>query len=245
MHAHFRKQLFTISTTIITLLLPHFHTLHLHNPLLFPGGRPLLSRLPEVALSRRTCINPGLSRLSVCKPSVCTTDGDVQNEVELLVERRDIAAGLAPWILQAGSVAIRERELAVGPEGLVEVRVHDLEETGVDVGEDVLVAPLYEVSTFEVEERYMSTHLKAKGMIASCVSGVKSDTLNVVTPPTIIGRVGSEVQSAADNVVASLSVRVVVAAAFHDVNLTRLWPLAIFVVDRQHPDGWPKPVSSG
>ena len=151
MHARFRKQSFAISTAIVTLLLPHLHTLHLHDTLLFPSGRPLLSHLPEVALGRRASIDPRLSRLSVCKPSICTTDGDVQNEIELLVERRDVAIGLAPWVLQAGSVTVREGELAVRPEGFIKMRVHNLEEAGVDVREDVLVTPLYEVSTLRLK----------------------------------------------------------------------------------------------
>lgn len=65
-----------------------------------------------------------------------------------------------------------------------------------------------------------------------------------VGPPEGVGQGGrAPVQRRGDDVVAALRVRVVVSARLGQVDLARLRPLAVRVVDGHHPDGGPEPVS--
>jgi hypothetical protein len=95
--------------TIVPLLLPHLDTLDAHFTILLPCRVPLVTGIPEVF-----------------KPTISTTDGDVQNKVEVLVKGRRVPASVAPRILETSTITVRERKLAILPEGLVKVRVHDL-----------------------------------------------------------------------------------------------------------------------
>jgi hypothetical protein len=126
----------------VPTLLPHLDTLDLHRATILPGRQPLILRLPEVELSPGAPVNPRLAALAILKPVVCRADRQVEHEVELLVERRRVALGVLPRVVETRAVGVGEREVAILEEGLVEVRVHDLEKTRVDVGEDVLLAPL-------------------------------------------------------------------------------------------------------
>ena len=36
-----------------------------------------------------------------------------------------------------------------------------------------------------------------------------------------------------------------ITPAFHNIDFTASWPLAVFIVPGQHPDGWPEPVALG
>lgn len=69
--------------------------------------------------------------------------------------------------------------------------------------------------------------------------------LVVGLPPSIVGGVRSPVECRRHDVVAALGVRPIVAARLHDVNLSRLGPRAVGILDGQHPDGRPQPVSLG
>lgn len=88
------------------------------------------------------------------------------------------------------------------------------------------------------------TNLKTEGVVAVGVRGVESLAFDVVAPPTIIVGVWTKVQSAGGNIVTALSVGVIVAARFHNVNFTRARPVTVDAVLGQHPDGGPKPVTS-
>jgi len=89
-----------------------------------------------------TLVNPWLTALAILEPAVGGTDSQVHDEVELLVEGSGVALGVLPGVVETGAVGIGLGEVSVLEEGLVEVRVHDLEQARVDVGEDVLLAPL-------------------------------------------------------------------------------------------------------
>jgi len=72
---------------------------------------------------------------------------------------------------------------------------------------------------------------------------VESVALVVVLVPTVVVGIGTPVKSTADDVVASLRIRVVVSTRLANVNLSRCGPRTVSVVDWQHPDCRPKPVS--
>jgi hypothetical protein len=101
-----------------------------------------------------------------------------------------------------------------------------LKETRIDIGEDVLFGPF-----------------KTKSVETSSVGSVKSSVLVVVEPPTVVGRVGTPVESAAHDVVTALRISVVVSTRLHDVDFTRARPCTIDIVLGKHPNGGPHPVT--
>lgn len=217
-----------LSAPIESLLLRDLDTLDLHHAIVLPGRLPLVTSVPEVAGSGRGSVDPWLAVHAVLEPAVRAADGDVDDEVEILVEWSAVTACLAPWVDDPRAVGVRGREVGLVPERLVEVDVGDLQETGVDEGEEVLRSPL---ETVDVE--------------ALGIGRVKSLALDVVLPPCVVVGVRSPVECRRDNVVTTLRVGVVVTAGLHQVNLTRRRPWAVGVVDRHHPNGRPEPVTCG
>ena len=127
------------------------------------------------------------------EPAVRTTNANIKDEVEILIEWCGIVTSLAPWVDETSAVAVREREVATLPQWLVEVGVNHLKKTSVDVGEEVLLAPLH-----------------AEGVFLCGESGVKSVSLNVCPPPSIVCRVWTPMQSAGHDVVSALSISPIV-----------------------------------
>ena len=188
----------------------------------------MVAGVPELLLRGGGLVDPGLAVDAVLEPAVGAADGDVEDEVEVLVEGGGVAAGLAPRIDDAGAVGVGEGEVPLLPERLVEVGVEDLQEAGVDVGEDVLFAPL-----------------DAEGVRGGGEGGVQGVALHVGAPPRVVVGVRAPVQRTRHDVVAALGVGVVVPARLADVDLARFGPWAVDAVDGQHPDGGPEPVTLG
>ena len=113
------------------------------------------------------------------------------------------------------------------PEWFVELSIHYLKKTSVDIREDVFFGPF-----------------DAECVPIFGIRGMKCLALDVVAPPAIIGGVGTKMKGAADDVITALAKGVIVATRFHDVNLARSWPLAIFTLSWKHPDGWPQPITA-
>ena len=127
--------------SLIPGLLPHLDAPHPHLPILLPRGPPLVLRTPELAHCRRTPIDPRFAGHSVLEPAIRAADRHVEDEIERLVERGGVAAGLAPRIHQARSVGRRAFEIALRVAWAGEGDVQGLDEARVDVGEQVLLAP--------------------------------------------------------------------------------------------------------
>ena len=147
----------------------------------------MLLSLPEVLLGSLRAIEPRLVRLAILKPTVSSTNSDVDDEVEVLVKGRGVAASCSPGVIQAGTVAVSKGEVAVLEEWLVKVGIHDLEKTSVDVCEDVVLGPL-----------------NTEGVVTSGVGRVQGLALDVVAPPAIVAGVRAEVQSTGCDVVSTL-----------------------------------------
>jgi len=160
------------------------------------------------------------------EPAIRATDGHIEDEIEIFVERSVIAASEAPRVVEACTIAVRQRELTLGPEWFVEADIHDLEKASVDVGEDILLAPFNTI-----------------GVEAASIGCMQRLSFDIVSPPAIVSSIGSPVKRAAHNVVATLRISVVVAAGFHDVNFTGARPWSIGVCGWKHPDGRPQPIS--
>jgi len=111
----------------VSALLPHGNTLNLHLSAVLPRRQPLVLGLPEVELGAVTVVNPWLAALAILEPAVGGTDSQVHDEVELLVEGGGVALGVLPGVVKTGAVGIGLGEVSVLEEGLVEVRIHDLE----------------------------------------------------------------------------------------------------------------------
>lgn len=160
----------TLLVLISITLLPHLDLADLHLSLLLPSRIPRVSRIPEISARRWGSVHPRLATLSILEPSIGTTNSNVHDKVEFLIEWSLLATGLGPDILKTGSVGVGKWELTALPEWLVEIGVKDLEETGVDVGEEILLGP------FETEF-----------VLGVGVGGVESRSLDVGSPPCIIG----------------------------------------------------------
>lgn len=214
--------------SVVPFLLPHLRALDNHLTLLLPRRIPLAAGIPKVALGRVGLIHPWLALDAIFEPAIGAAHGDVENQVKVLVKRGAVAAGLTPRVHQSRAIGIGGREVALGPKGFVEVRIHDLEEARVDVGEDVLLGPL-----------------EAVGVEARAVGGVQSLSLDIASPPSIVVGVRTPVNRRRHDIVATLRIRVIVAPRLHNVDFSRLGPHAIGVVGGQHPDCGPHPVTLG
>lgn len=212
---------------IVALLLEHLNGLDLHLAIFRPGRVPLIASVPELVRCDRVAVYPRLARNTILEPAVGTPDSNVQDEIEVLI-KRGCRSARSPRVDDCSAVGVSCWEVTLLPEWLVEVDVHDLEKTSVNVSEDILWAPF---ETIRVETR--------------SVSRVKRLVLAVCAPPTVIIWVWTPVKCRRDDVVATGWVRVVVATRFHDVYLAGLWPRAVDIVYGQHPDGWPHPVARG
>ena len=104
-----------------------------------PAVPPLVPRNPEIRHGRQRAVQPRLLPLAIGEPAVRSADSEVEGEVELLVERRDIVARVDPGVVEAhnvarGAVRVGSGELAALPEGLlVESERDDLGDTAVNV----------------------------------------------------------------------------------------------------------------
>ena len=192
-----------------------------------PRGIPDVTSVPEILLGGWRAINPWLSALAILEPAVGAADGHVQDQVEFLIEGSCIIAGdLVPGICETGAVGVEGWEASSFPERLVEVDIRDLEENAVDPGEKVLLRPF-----------------QTKGVFAGSIGGVESLSLVVCAPPCVVSCVWSPVKSGRHNVVSSLCIGVVVPARFNNIDFSGQGPRTVGVVDGQHPNRWPQPIS--
>jgi len=112
--------------------LPHLDALDLELTTLLPSWVPGVPGIPELERSVGGSVDPRLASDVVLEPTIGTTNSDVEDEVEVLVERSRVGTA-GPWVLERSTVAGGRWEVTFGPEWLVEVDVHDLEKAGVDV----------------------------------------------------------------------------------------------------------------
>lgn len=138
--------------------------------------------------------------------------------------------------------------MAVIPEGLVKVREHDLLEATVYVCEDVLFAPLRGV---RLEAQRDTIEGEKKKRMAASTPNVLKSAAYVVCKALRLTLLSHQPSFRASgpkcrvlcNVIATLGVTSVITARLHDVNFARGRPLAICVVNGEHPDCGPEPVS--
>lgn len=134
---------------LIADLLPHLHRRDGQLGLLgLPGWIPLILPGQEILGCSLRLVNPRLTGRAVFEPTIGTSHSQIDDEVELLIKRRVQVGVVDPWVGESGPVGIGQRKLPTSPKILVERVVEDLQETGVDVGEEVLLTPLHTISVF-------------------------------------------------------------------------------------------------
>lgn len=116
--------------------------------------------------------------------------------------------------------------MSASPEILIEWVVEDLQETGVYVGEKIFLTPL-----------------QAIGVFTGSISSMEGFLLLASAPVAVVLLIGTPVKSTSDNVVSAGSIAVVVASGLSNINFARCGPRSKCIVDRQHPNGGPKPVA--
>ena len=116
--------------------------------------------------------------------------------------------------------------MSTSPEVLIKRVVEDLQETGVYVGEQIFLTPLQAIRVF-----------------AGSISGMESFLFLVGAPVPVVLLIGTPVEGASDNVVPARRIAVVVTSRLSDINFARCGPGSECVVDGQHPDGGPQPVT--
>jgi hypothetical protein len=100
-------------------LVVHLHALDSHSSVIWlpPSGLPKLSSVPEFFRTSETAVAPRLVTHTIFPESVRATNGNIQDEVEFLVERSVSHAGLRPRIKQSGFIRLIFAELPTIPHG--------------------------------------------------------------------------------------------------------------------------------
>ena len=208
--------------------LPHLDTFNNHLAVVFPARVPVIALVPEILALCLAAVNPRLALFTILKPAIRATDANVENQVECVVERSVAVARLGPGVDVTRATGIGEREVAPLPEPLLEICEQHSQQARVNIGEYVVLAPL-----------------DAKGVVVVCKGCVQCLVLNICPPPRIVRRVGPPVKGGRDDVIASFGVGSIVPTALGDVHLARRRPVAVGIVDGQHPYGWPQPEAGG
>ena len=214
--------------SILIALLPHLDALDDHLAVLLPGRVPLAPSVPEIFLFRLAAVDPWLTMLAVLEPTVGGTHTNIEDQIERVIERGIPSPSLRPRVDVPSAIPIGERKGATLPEPLVEVGVEHLQQSGVDVREEVVFAPL-----------------EAERVEFIRVGGVQSFSLIVCPPPGVVGWIGSPVESGRDDVISALRMGGIVSTTLNEIDLTGRRPWAVCLLDGHHPDCRPQPEALG
>jgi len=105
---------------LASTLLVHLHALDSHSPgiTLTPGRQPELARIPELLRCSQTSVTPWLVPNAVLEEAVGTADGNIEDQIELLVEWSVAHACLGPRVEESGLVRLVRAKVAAVPHGL-------------------------------------------------------------------------------------------------------------------------------
>ena len=227
-HAGYRKpNLLFRGVWHVADLLPHLHRLDRHfGRLGLPGRVPLILSAQEILGRRLRLVHPRLTGRAILEPPIGTSNGQVDDEIEFLIEWRVQVGVIDPRVGEGGAVGVGQRELSTGPEIFIERVVEDLQETGVDVSEEVFLTPL-----------------QAIRVCAGGVGGMKRCLLFTGAPIAVILLVRPPMECARDDIISAGRVGVVVASRLGNVDFARGRPSPESVVDGQQPNRGPEPVA--
>jgi hypothetical protein len=201
--------------------LPHLDRLNGHAAVvaLAPGWEPVVLRcskilatvvlkevekhtLPEIPGSEVASVNPWLAAFAIKEPAVLRANGDVENQVELLVKGRILATPLPRVVVERAVLGCQAIEAALLPQRLIELGVLNLLESAVQVHEHVVLCPL-----------------KSESVEASSEVAAAHESLAVSLDVTVMVGRGTPMECRRHEV-AAFGVFVVVTASLSDVDFT-------------------------
>ena len=186
-----------------------------------PRGEPLVLGVPEGVHGRAVHVTVRLVAVVVGEVSIDTTDGDVEDEVEVSVEGSTVGLTSPGVVLGTALASLEEAFLG-------EVNIEDNVGLVIDVGNESVLSP---EETVDVE-------------VVSEGSGV--DVLLGGSEVIVLVPVDSPVEGGAEGVVATGGAgRGVASTGLHDVDLSGGGPVAVLVVDGEEPHSGPDHVSLG
>jgi len=196
------------------------------NPVNLKGGIIALPCLPPLALvvveavdRVRVLVVPGLAANAIWEVGVGATNGQVEDEVELAIERSRVVL-VDPRVVES----LRESSTLV--EALLgEVDLEHLVCRVIKVSVKLLIIPVETISVELCTEGFIVLVLKMSHLIAILIPA------------------GTPVKSGTEPVVTLTSVAWSIPARLHDINFTRCGPRSIFVSFGKHPNGRPEPVT--
>jgi hypothetical protein len=163
-----------------------------------------------------------MQEVDVLEVSICSSYGNVQNEVEILIKWGILVASLAPRIMQSTVVDNRLPKVSAIPHVIVlrlKIDEENLQQPVVDVSEKVLLTPLQAICSETVA--------------VVCAPHVVFS----LGPPKGIGRSNrSPVERRANTVSSIWESCARIASAFCNVNFSICWPVAIHAILGHHPE---------
>jgi len=196
------------------------------NPVNLKGGIIAPPCLPPLALvvveavdRMRVLVVPGLAAYAIGEVGVGATNGQVEDEVELAIERSGVVL-VDPRVVKS----LRESSALV--EALLgEVDLEHLVCRVIKVSVKLLIIPVETISVELFAEGFIVLVLKMSHLIAILIPA------------------GTPVKSGTEPVVTLTGVAWSIAARLHNINFTRCWPRSILVSFGKHPNGRPEPVT--
>ena len=162
---------------------------------------------------------PGLASNTIGEVSVGTTDGQIEYEVELAIERGGVVLA-DPRVVEGG------RELSSVEEALLgEIDLEDFISRVINVCEELFVVP---IETIGVE-------LCSQGFCVLVFLGSQLKAVLII--------VGAPVESGSEPVVTLAGVPRSVTARLHNIDFTRCRPRSKLVSLGKHPNCGPEPVT--
>lgn len=186
-----------------------------------PSREPCASGVVESVGGAWVGVNIGLAAGTIREEPVGSTDGNVKDKIELLVERSVVRLVL-PWVKEFVS------ETSLAPEGLRGgINIENNVVRGIDVGLDTVFSPVEAISVHSIGERgvmeiVLMSHVV--GIFLPVRSPMESGAKTIVTTGGATCSIGS--------------------ARFNNIDLSRHGPGAIRIVLGEHPDSRPDHITS-
>ena len=199
--------------------IPYLHTVHLEGRMSTPCWQPLPLVIVELRRSSGWGIWPRLRPYPVREVPWCSPHRQVNDEVELPIERSILVGGVGPWVVSVGE----PRPLPVAHLGMVDLQ--DLIIVSVQIGIEDFVVPVQPIGVEVISQR------------ACLYRFLRMSLLKLIG-----GEVRSPMKGRAKGFGPSTRV-VQVAPALHHVDLSTRRPLPVLIVPREQPDGRPQPVT--
>lgn len=247
--------------------LVHLDTLDSHaaSIALAPCREPDGTGVPELLGCVERGITPWLVAFAIFEVAVGATNSHVEDQIEVLVEWSIVLTSLRPWIGQSGlvndgltkpemMVSIKAMQATIDVDSLsaiphalgsvVELQEEDLQQPAVNVHEQIPARPFQSIQMEAFRVVRLSNVSKACS-VAKVFHPTHplQDVLSRSPPESICSWRWAPVKCRVHSITTIRVVDRAVAFGLSNVDLTRLWPVAIDTVLRHHPNCRPKPIA--